>query len=147
MGFLGESAPPASCLRVPIEAGTRSPPEFLWSRWPNPKREFLSFIVGVRYVSAPWRVLFDWGFGACHNTLTHPVGKCAGREIAWGDFLFHFQELPPYAFGPLGRICCRARSSASSVWPRCSTAPRISQIQTKIERGNTITKMTQALRG
>ncbi len=43
MGFLGESAPPASCLGVPIGAGTRSPPEFLGSRWPNPKREFLSF--------------------------------------------------------------------------------------------------------
>ena len=43
MGFLGESAPSASCLGVPIEAGTRSPPEFLGSRWPNPKREFLSF--------------------------------------------------------------------------------------------------------
>ncbi len=33
----------ANYLGVPIEAGTRSPPEFLGSRWPNPKREFLSF--------------------------------------------------------------------------------------------------------
>ncbi len=85
MGFLGESAPPASCLGVPIEA--------VGSRWPNPKRDFLSFIVGVRFVSAPWRVLFDWGFGVCHNTLTHPVGKCAGREIARGDF-FSFPRTP-----------------------------------------------------
>ena len=29
-----------------IEAGTRSPPEYLGSRWPNPKREFLSFRYG-----------------------------------------------------------------------------------------------------
>ena len=43
MGFLGESAPPASCLGVPVGAGARSPPEFLESQWPNPKREFLSF--------------------------------------------------------------------------------------------------------
>ncbi len=43
MGFLGESAPPASCVGVPIGPGTRSPPEFSGSRWPNPKREFLSF--------------------------------------------------------------------------------------------------------
>ena len=43
MGFLGESAPPASCLGVPIGGGTRSPPEFSGSRWLNPKREFLSF--------------------------------------------------------------------------------------------------------
>ena len=43
MGFLGESALPASCLGVPIGAGARSPPEFLESQWPNPKREFLSF--------------------------------------------------------------------------------------------------------
>ncbi len=43
MGFLGESAPPTSCLGVPIGAGTRSPPEFSGSQWPNPKREFLSF--------------------------------------------------------------------------------------------------------
>ena len=43
MGVLGESAPPASCLGVPVGAGARSPPEFLESQWPNPKREFLSF--------------------------------------------------------------------------------------------------------
>ncbi len=48
MGFLGESASPASCLGVPIGAGTRSPPEFSTSRWPNPKREFLSFESGTR---------------------------------------------------------------------------------------------------
>jgi len=29
MGFLGESAPPASCFGVPIGAGTRSPPELM----------------------------------------------------------------------------------------------------------------------
>jgi len=29
MGFLGESASPASCLGVPIGAGTRSPPELM----------------------------------------------------------------------------------------------------------------------
>ncbi len=43
MGFLGESAPPASCLGGPIEAGTRL---FSGSRWPNPIREFLSLIGG-----------------------------------------------------------------------------------------------------
>ncbi len=59
MGFLCESVPPTSCLVVPIEAGTWSPPEFSGSRWPNPKREFLSFRDAAKSwtrLESVWRV-------------------------------------------------------------------------------------------
>jgi len=41
MGFLGESAPPASCLGVPIEAGTRSPDRILEVSVAEPEKGIL----------------------------------------------------------------------------------------------------------
>ena len=51
MGFLGESASSLAAWVSQTAAGAWSPTGFFGSRWPNPKREFLSFgelqLIGV----------------------------------------------------------------------------------------------------
>ena len=81
MGFLGESAPPASCLGVPIEAGTRSPPEFLGSRWPNPKREFLSFYSSLAHTLPPQMGVTLLGSCARRCAPVLPQFNSASQEV------------------------------------------------------------------